>query len=208
MPARNSVAKQRRSWKYTGLSNYQLTCLYAHAWPVSRRYLNSRETTMLSWFTELKRRRREKYAPRTMRSFVYYSLCMLIFINASGILKDWLGFGSGRNFSDLQNILLSSFWAGGVCVFVVQILLWVEMAIRRFVKRWLDTSKNLKGYTHARFSDGSAIKITWLLGVWYCLSLFPTVLRHHVQAVSWGSWEKWKQKIGSVNLCVCARNSR
>ena len=90
---------------------------------------------MLSWFTELKRRRREKYAPRTMRSFVYYSLCMLIFINASGILKDWLGFGSGRNFSDLQNILLSSFWAGGVCVFVVQILLWVEMAIRRFVKR-------------------------------------------------------------------------
>ena len=135
MPARNSVVKQRRSRKYTGLNNYQLTCLYAYAWPVGRRYLNSRETTMLSWFTELQRRRREKYAPRQMRGNIYFFLCMLIFINASGFIEDWLGFGSGRDFRDLQNILLSSFWAGGVCVFVVQILLWVEMAIRRFVKR-------------------------------------------------------------------------
>lgn len=115
--------------------NYQLTCLYAHAWPVGRRYLNSRKTTMLSWFKELNRRRREKYVPHSMRDHIYFFLCMLIFINASDILKDWLGFGSGRNFSDLQNILLSTFWAGGVCVFVVKILLWVEMAVRRFVQR-------------------------------------------------------------------------
>ena len=90
---------------------------------------------MFNGLKDLLRRRREKRPPVTMRDHACFVVVLLIFSSASGILNDWLGFGSGRNFDDLPNILLHAFWAGGVSVFVVQVLAWVEIVIRKLAKR-------------------------------------------------------------------------
>jgi len=42
-----------------------------------------------------------------------------------------LGFGNGRTFSNASQAILSAFWAGGLSVFVVQMLVLIEMAVRR-----------------------------------------------------------------------------
>ena len=43
----------------------------------------------------------------------------------------WLGFGLGETFTDWQNAVLCSFWAGGVSVFLTQIFIWIEVAVRK-----------------------------------------------------------------------------
>lgn len=90
---------------------------------------------MFKLITELNSLRKEKFLPNSPRDFLSFLICIFIFINASDMLESWLGFGSGSNFSDIQNVLLSTFWAGGVSVFVIQILVWVELVIRRIFGR-------------------------------------------------------------------------
>jgi len=86
---------------------------------------------MLTWFAELKRLKEKYFPPFTARHYICCIIVTLIFITANSMLEAWLGFGSGRQFSDIPNVLLSAFWAGGVSVFVIHVLVWIEMLMRK-----------------------------------------------------------------------------
>ncbi|ASJ71013.1 hypothetical protein [Granulosicoccus antarcticus] len=64
------------------------------------------------------------------RTFFYIIIISIIFVTANSMLAS-LGFGSGKSFTDWQNTLLCSFWAGGLSVFLTQIFIWIEVAIRK-----------------------------------------------------------------------------
>lgn len=59
--------------------------------------------------------------------FAYNIIVVIIFINTNDMLEAFLGFGVGRNFYDIQHATLYGFWAGGLSVFVIQLLIWIEV---------------------------------------------------------------------------------
>jgi len=65
------------------------------------------------------------------RIYFYGVLISIVFMKTSSILDEWLGFGSGKNFTDWQNTVLCGFWAGGLSVFLAQIFIWIEVAVRK-----------------------------------------------------------------------------
>lgn len=96
---------------------------------------------MLKWFAELRSLRERKLRslreknlfPLTKRNYICFLTVTLIFITANSMLES-LGFGSGRPFSDIPNVILSAFWAGGVSVFLMYLLVWIEWAVRRILR--------------------------------------------------------------------------
>lgn len=88
---------------------------------------------MRLWYTELKAFWRKKFPPYTWRSYVCFIVVILIFVNSSSMLEA-LGFGDGRSFSTVPQAILSAFWAGGMSVAVVQMLVLVELALRKLLR--------------------------------------------------------------------------
>ncbi len=89
---------------------------------------------MLIFSKELENLRKNRYfVPWTYRNTICFVVVTVIFILSNSMLES-LGFGSGRQFSDAANAVLNSFWAGGLSVFSIHIIVWIEMAVRRFLR--------------------------------------------------------------------------
>ncbi len=70
-----------------------------------------------------------------LRDCAYLFICLFVQLSASSMLKSSLDTGSGYLMSDSKTVVLSAFWGGGLAVFVIQILVLVEMAVRWVIKK-------------------------------------------------------------------------
>lgn len=65
------------------------------------------------------------------RDIFYIGVLLAIILKGDIVLHQWLEFGNGKKVSDVKNVLLNAFWTGGLAIFVIQILVWLEAFVKK-----------------------------------------------------------------------------